>query len=198
MKIEQSKFNVIFLGETEVGKTSIIKKYKENIFQTSMLSTAGIDYIIDESQFDGKIYKFKIFDTAGQERFKSIAGNTIKVAHGFFVVFSLTNIKSFYQVKYWITTIKENSPNKNIPIILIGNKCDLKKEVQDELINEYKNNKGIKYFETSALTGKNIHKIFTELYTEIYNIQKNKKGAEKEEVFSIEDKKVNKPKGKKC
>ncbi len=160
------------LGDTTVGKTSIIKAYLNMGFTQDMLSNIGVDK--NEKQItmkDGNEIKLVIWDTAGQERFHSVATNTIKSAQGVIVSFDLTNIKSFENVSRWLEDIKEN--NNKIPIFLFGNKCDLleKIEVNDEDINAFLNRHQLdklKYYETSAKENINIQEGFTKIAEEEY------------------------------
>jgi len=89
--IERTKFNIILLGETQVGKTSLIKFLTGKPFDEQKLATIGVDYEDREAVFDGKLFKFKIFDTAGQERYDSISNSILKKAYGFLLVFSVDN-----------------------------------------------------------------------------------------------------------
>ena len=90
-----------------VGKTCIVKSLKGIPFDENQISTIGVDDILDEAKFDNKFYKFKIFDTAGQERYKSISTNTVQFSDGFLLVFSVCNKESFERINYWISTIED-------------------------------------------------------------------------------------------
>ena len=94
-EIARKKFNINFLGDTTVGKTSIIKRHINKTFDENAIATIGIDNIKDERQFDKKKYSFKIYDTAGQERYKSISINYIKLGDGFLLVFAVDNRETF-------------------------------------------------------------------------------------------------------
>ena len=168
-KIKKTKFNLIVLGEGDVGKTSLIAKIKGKDIEEPTISTVGIDYHKDERTFEGVKYKYKIFDTAGQERFRSIATSTIKSADGFLIVFAVNCVRSFEQVKYWISQVEEETDLQKKPSILVGNKIDLPRKVSNEEGLKYSQDLGIKYFETSALTGYNVKEVFDELYKDIYN-----------------------------
>ena len=171
--IQRKKFNISLLGESKVGKTSIVKKLKNDSFSDEGLLTAGIDSYIDEAEIDGKKYKFKIFDTAGQERFKSISKTTIKFSEGFMIIFSVTDRNSFKSVDDWINSIKDTVQLQTKSIYLIGNKIDApNREVLNEEAFEYAKMNNLKYFETSAKTGHGIKEVFAQLYQDIYNLQK--------------------------
>ena len=180
--IQRKKFNISLLGESQVGKTSIVKKLKNDDFSDEGLTTAGIESYIDEAEFDGKKYKFKIFDTAGQERFKSISKTTIKFSEGFMVIFSVIDRQSFERVGEWIDSIKDTVQLQTKSIYLIGNKIDVSnREVLNEEAVEYAKMNNLKYFETSAKTGHGIREVFEQLYQDIYNLQKEL-GLDKENL----------------
>ncbi len=171
--IQRKKFNISILGESQVGKTSILTFLHKGTFSNEVLTTTGIDNFIDEAEFDGKQYKFKIYDTAGQERFKSISKTTIQYSEGFMVIFSVIDRESFEKVGEWLDSIKDTVQISTKSVFLIGNKIDVpNREVSNEEAYEYAKNNNIKYFETSAKTGHGIKGVFAQLYQDIYNLQK--------------------------
>ena len=174
--IKRKKFNVSLLGESEVGKTRISNNYLGKDLDEFTLSTIGIESYMDTAEFDGTEYKFKIYDTAGQERYRSISKSTIKITDGFLLVFSVNNRKSFELINYWYDSIKDVIDIKRKVIILIGNKIDLpNREVTNAEAVSFAKSKNIKYFETSAKTGFGIKEAFRELYQEIYDLFKSSK-----------------------
>ena len=102
--IQRKKFNIFLFGESKVGKRSIIKKW---CFNDEGITNEIIDSYIYEAKFDGKKYKFKIFDTAGQERFKSIEKFKIKFSEGLMIIFSVINRQTFEKVGEWVVIIKD-------------------------------------------------------------------------------------------
>ena len=174
--IKRKKFNVSLLGESEVGKTRISNNYLGKDLDEFTLSTIGIESYMDTAEFDGTEYKFKIYDTAGQERYRSISKSTIKITDGFLLVFSVNNRKSFELINYWYDSIKDVIDIKKKVIILIGNKIDLpNREVTNAEAVSFAKSKNIKYFETSAKTGFGIKEAFRELYQDIYDLFKSSK-----------------------
>ena len=144
-KLKRKVIRISMLGDSTVGKTSIINVFLNREFSNDVLSNIGVDK--NETKMtmpDGKEMKLIIWDTAGQERFHSIATNTIKNCQGIVVTFDLTNRKSFDNVVRWLGDIREY--NESIPIILFGNKSDLieKRVVKGEEAEEFssKNNLG--------------------------------------------------------
>ena len=173
-EIARKKFNVTLLGESDVGKTRMTNTYFGKLSENdNIISTIGIESTIDNATFDGIQYKFKIYDTAGQERYKSISRQTIKINDGFLLVFSVDNKKSFELIDEWLKSIIEEVDIKKKIIFLVGNKIDLNnREVTNEEAVSYANLKNIKYFETSALTGFGIKEVFKQFYQDIYDLFK--------------------------
>ena len=174
-EIARKKFNINFLGDTSVGKTSIIKRHVNKTFDENAIATIGIDNIKDEKEFDKKKYSFKIYDTAGQERYKSISLNYIKLGDGFLLVFSVDNKETFDKLEEWIQNIYDSVSIDEKVIFLVGNKIDSpNRVVKREEAEAFAKKKNFRYFETSAKTGEGVEELFDELYNTIYNL--NKKG----------------------
>ena len=156
----QIVLKLLLLGDSSVGKTSILLKYISNKFDESSISTVGVDYmdkIIDYNKF--KI-KLQIWDTSGEEKFRTITKNFYRNADGLLVVFDLTKKESYDHIKSWINEAKEN--NDKLKTILIGNKLDLKDEriVTIDVAKQFAEKNNLKYIETSAKDGTNINESF--------------------------------------
>ena len=122
-KIEEVK--VITLGNSSVGKTSFIMKYIDNKFTQMHITTLGIDFKQKKIKLkNGKDVNLRIFDTAGQERFKSVSTSFIKKVDGVILIYAINNLDSFESINNWIKNIKEIGKEK-LTVILVGNKCDL-------------------------------------------------------------------------
>ena len=190
-KIKRKVIRLAILGDTTVGKTSIINVYLNLEFSQLMVTSVGKDkYDTQIEMKNGEEMKLIIWDTAGQERFHSIAVGTIKNSHGIIVTFDITRRKTFDNVLLWLKEIRENSGA--IPVVLFGNKCDLeeKREVKkEEAQNFAKKNKMI-YFETSAKENINIKEGFKKLAELAYEAS--------ELISGIELNNKKKKKGKKC
>ena len=190
-KIKRKVIRLAILGDTTVGKTSIINVFLNLEFSQLMVTSVGKDkYDTQIEMKNGEEMKLIIWDTAGQERFHSIAVGTIKNSQGIIVTFDITKKKTFDNVLLWLKEIRDNS--EAIPVVLFGNKCDLeeKREVKkEEAQNFAKKNKMI-YFETSAKENINIKEGFKKLAELAYEAY--------ELVSSIELNNKKKKKGKKC
>ena len=170
----EERINIMTLGNSEVGKTCYILKYTENFFQELYLTTVGIDFKIKTETINNKQYKLFLYDTTGQEKYKSIALNIIRNAQGIILMYDITNKKSFESIPEWIKSIRD-SKGENFPMILLGNKLDkedirvISEKEGKELADEY----GIKFFETSNKTGVNIQECGMALVNEILKIKEN-------------------------
>ncbi len=156
---EPPLYKILLLGDSTVGKTCFLLRYVDDSFLDLHMATIGLDYrlktLILEEQ---KIVKVQLWDTAGQDKFRAITRNYYKGASGIILIFDVTNVKSYENIKKWINEIKEEISEK-VAIVLIGNKIDnvqerkISKEQGDKLASEI----GVKFFETSAKTGEGIN-----------------------------------------
>ena len=200
--IERRKFNICLMGESHVGKTCIAYYLTEGTFNENTLSTIGVENFLKSYNIEGKNYTFKIFDTAGQERYRSFSKNTVRISDGFVIVFSVDDKSSFDRVEYWINSIELNDDITKKSIVLVGNKIDLdKREVTNEEAVTFAKKKNIKYFESSAKSGYNIFEIFNTLFMDVYNLNKkfennnNNEEKQKEKKIVLNNKKPEKKKG---
>ena len=168
----EDTMKVITLGESGVGKTSIIRRYIHNIFDENNLSTIGLNFSFKQVKLkNGKNLKIKLIDTAGQEKYKALAKSYFKNVDAVLFVFALNNKESFDNMKNWISLFNENHNGKEgIPMYLIGNKSDQEREVQKEVIDEFIIENKYKYFETSAKENIGIDELFQELSEDLYKI----------------------------
>ena len=198
--IKRTKFNVSLLGDATVGKTCLVNSLKGLGFDENQIATIGVDDVIDEAKFDNKTYKFKIFDTAGQERYTSISTNTIQLADGFFLVFAVDNKNSFERITFWMQNIEEKVQINHKVIIIIGNKIDVqgdKRVVSNEEALQFAKKYKLKYLETSAKTGFRVKEAFKTLYEDIYELNKKLDNDDNIKLSEEDNKNNNKLKGKK-
>ena len=170
---ELEKFNVMTLGNSAVGKTSYILRYTEKTFEEVYLTTLGIDFKTKIIKLpNNQKYRIDYYDTAGQERYKSISLNAIKNTQGVILMYDITNKKSFDAITKWMKDIIE-AKGQDFPIVLLGNKCDMEQERQvtkdegEKLAQKY----NLSFFETSNKTGKNIEEAGLELINKILDIR---------------------------
>jgi Ras-related protein Rab-1A len=164
-------FKLLLIGDSGVGKSSMLIRFTDDTYSEAFISTIGVDFKIKTIGLEGKIIKLQIWDTAGQERFRTITSSYYRGAHGIIIVFDLTDIDSFENVQQWLLEINRYS-YKNICKILVGNKSDL---FEKRMVNEgqdYADSLNIPYIETSAKTAYNIDSLFYGITKEIKNTMK--------------------------
>jgi Ras-related protein Rab-1A len=162
-------FKIVLIGDTNVGKSSILLRYTDNIYNNRYISTIGVDFKIKTISLGNKIIKLQIWDTAGQEKFKTITTSYYRGAHGFIVVYDITNFNSFISVKSWIQEIKFYSTDNKAKIIILGNKNELedKREVNISDTNQLSNELNIPIFEVSAKNNIDITRAINSLVSEL-------------------------------
>ena len=172
--------NILLVGDANVGKTSILLKYTENFFPNQYQATIGVEYKMKIIKLNNMNIKLQIWDTAGQERYKSIAKNFFHSANGVFLVFDITDKKSFENLNKWIEDVKENSP-KDCKYIIIGNKSDLsdQRTVSTFEIDNFVKEKKSSYFEVSAKNDEGLNEAFINLSKEII------KDKNQEEIYQF-------------
>ena len=156
---------ILLIGESSVGKSSLLIRFAEDSFSPELLSTVGIDYKIKTLEIKDKRVKMEIWDTAGQERFRTITTAYYRGATGIMLVYDVTSEKSFKQINEWLKLIDKHA-SENVVKILVANKCDVsgdKRVVSRERAQAQADEFGLKTMETSALSGLNVEDVFFEM-----------------------------------
>lgn len=180
MKNAKTVYKIITLGDTFAGKSCIVNRFVQNEFE-NLSNTIGVDFFAKDFTFKDTTIKLQIYDTSGQEQFKSITANYYKRADGILFVFDLTREETFQNIQFWINEMKDQSDDfTKVGLVLLGNKSDLvdAKKVEIKEGMALANTLGTKYFETSAQSGYNIQEAFQFLVEDIIN----KKSEEGENV----------------
>ena len=161
--MDETHLKILLLGDSAVGKTSLLLRFTKNTFLDSHVTTMGIDCFEKKIKINEKNVVIHLTDTSGQERFRSLSKNFYKNADGIIFVFDLTNHESFVNINDWLNEIK--SYNDNFLYVIAGNKADLQNTIQinEQDIQENDIFKNIKYFQTSAKENTNVDKTFIEL-----------------------------------
>ena len=182
--IDFLRINIFVLGNAAVGKSSFILRFCRNDFKDHYMTTIGIDFMAKSSVLpNGKNSKICFYDTAGEEKYKSVSFNLIKNADGVLLMYDITNKESFDSINGWLVSIRENRGN-DFPIILVGNKTDLneKRLISKEDGEKEAEKNGINFFETSNKDGTNIDECVFSLASKIAEKMEkdnNKKASEK-------------------
>ncbi len=175
MDDKSQKVTLFTLGNSAVGKTSFITKYVNDISDDNYQPTIGIDFFSKTIQLEtGEELQLLFYDTAGQEKYKSISFNLIKNADGIFLMYDVSEQRSFNEINGWIESIKE-AKGDNFPIIVIGNKCELEKRViSKEEGEKFAKEQGFSFMETSCKEGINIEESVKILVLDIIGRRKMK------------------------
>ena len=169
---------VLIIGDSGVGKTCLLLRFCDNTFTTSHLATigkvlhnvayfVGIDFKIKHMDVDSKKIKMQIWDTAGQDRFRSITQTYYKGAMGIILTYSATDKESFQNISNWMKQISEQA-SKDVSVVIVGNKSDMpEKVVQPEEGKALADSYGLKFFETSAKDDMGVNDAFYTIAREI-------------------------------
>ena len=176
---------ICLLGDGAVGKTALRERYLGKQFSTGYVMTIGADFAVKKTVIDTeegtKTVKFQIWDLAGQPRFNSVRELYYKGSHGGLLIFDITRRDSFTNLHLWIDELYKNSGRGPMPVTVLGNKVDLRDEVDDCVTREevqeftdglkkdYLKNVDVPYLETSAKTGENVDESFSLLAHSIRN-----------------------------
>ena len=169
MKKPDFEYKLIFLGDTYVGKTSLLVRYVDDKFEGGV-PTVGIDVRYKYIDYENKRLKLDIWDTAGQERFKGMSKNYLNGANGIIGVVDITQKESLDNLKLILNSVKENISNK-IEIIIVVNKIDLENERQitEKSIKDYGERNNIEIFWASAKTGEGVQDFFMALIKKLFS-----------------------------
>ena len=168
-------FKIIVIGDSNVGKSCLTNRAAKDKFSSDYSPTLGFEFRTFSTNIENKIIKLQVWDTCGQEVYRSLISNFYRNSSLAMMVYSINSKESFLNINRWLKEIKINS-NPDIKIILIGNKADLEneREVTYEEAKKYKEENQILFFEeTSAKTGLNAKKVFEESAKILYSEHKN-------------------------
>lgn len=187
------EFKIILIGNTAVGKTSIFNKFITGDFLENLKPTINVEFRTKYVKIDNNLFvKLVLWDTCGVEMFRAVTKQYYKGAQAIILVFDLTDQKSFNDLKkIWLKDVKSYA-DKNIQIVIVGNKLDLieqRKINESQTINFCREN-GYKYIEASAKEGTNILKIFEELSFDLAKNYENSKEMPSQYLMEFDDKNI--------
>jgi len=158
------QFKLVLLGESSVGKSSLVLRFVKGQFLDFQDSTIGAAFLTQTVCLNETTVKFEIWDTAGQERYHSLAPMYYRGAQAAIVVYDITNQDSFVRAKNWVKELQRQG-NPDIVIALAGNKVDLEEErkITNESVQPYVEENGLLFMETSAKTAQNVNELFVEI-----------------------------------
>ncbi|KAJ0965110.1 hypothetical protein J5N97_026248 [Dioscorea zingiberensis] len=164
-------FKVVLIGDSAVGKSQLLARFSRNEFSLDSKATIGVEFQTRTLAIDHKTVKAQIWDTAGQERYRAVTSAYYRGAVGAMLVYDITKRQSFDHVARWLDELRSHA-DKNIVIMLIGNKSDLGtlRAVPTEDAKEFAQRENLFFMETSALEATNVETAFLTVLTDIYRI----------------------------
>ncbi len=165
MSEQEITLKILLIGDSFVGKTSLLLQFIDRECPESHMATIGVEFKDKIVEINKKKVKLQVWDTSGQERYRSITKNFYRNADGVMFVCDVTKENTFGNIKNWLIDSEQNANNSNFKKILVGNKIDLIEErvIKSEQLETFSNKKNMKCFETSAKDGTNIDLVFMEL-----------------------------------
>ncbi len=162
-------FKLLLIGNSAVGKSCLLLRFSDNIFNENYISTIGVDFKIKTMTVGDAAIKLQIWDTAGQERFKTITSSYYKGSHGIMIVYDVTDEESFKSVETWLAEV-DKLASGNVVKLLIGNKADLagQRKITYEQGLDMAKRWGMEFMETSAKSCTNVQECFKKLTEDIY------------------------------
>ena len=176
---------ISMVGNSSVGKTSIAKRYFENTFINTTEASVNAMYYNKKIKIDAFTEaELQVWDTMGQEKYRSLTRNYLINANGILVVFDLSDEKSFNDLNFWIEEINNVVEDKNVVKILVGNKSDIpEKKIENQKVLDYANEHNMKYLSVSAKDGVNIEYLFEVIGVDcVKKIKNEQKRIEEEEL----------------
>ncbi|CRH02355.1 ras-related protein Rab-5B, putative [Plasmodium relictum] len=166
--VKDTKVKIVLLGDSGVGKSSIALHLCHGRFSEKHQVTIGSAFLHHVIELkNGTSMKLHIWDTGGQERFRSMAPLYYRDAYGAVVVYDSNNVESFDSLKYWINEIKSKGA-RNCCIMVVANKKDLPKKINSEMVMKFCEEENVSFIECSAKTGENINTLFEKIANRIY------------------------------
>uniref|UniRef100_A0A671S8N1 Ras and EF-hand domain-containing protein homolog n=1 Tax=Sinocyclocheilus anshuiensis TaxID=1608454 RepID=A0A671S8N1_9TELE len=177
-------FKIVLVGNSSVGKTSLLRRFCDNCFHSGTCATVGIDYSVKTLTVDNSQVALQMWDTAGQERYRSITKQFFRKADGVVVVYDVTNEQTFTAVRHWLASVQEGA-GEDIPIMLLGNKTDLdgQREVPLGVAEKLAKDFQLIFYECSAFSSHNV----TESMIHMARVLKDQEDREKEKTVSLLD-----------
>ena len=194
-------FKVLLLGNSDVGKSSLLLRFVDSVWNESFVPTIGVDFKVKTLDIGEKRVKMQIWDTAGQERFRNVVATYFRGSNGILLIYDITSRESFKNLESWLIEIEKNA-SENVLKILIGNKNDLENErvISKEEGQDFANRYSMQFIETSAKMDTNVSEAFLTLAKLMMEFNSNgkpmaQKKAENKKLTASAGKDLNKKKG---
>ena len=177
-------FKILLIGNTNSGKSALLVRFVDNKYSDSYISTIGVDFKTKTLNIDDNSIKLQMWDTAGQDRFRTITPSYYKGADGIILAYDITNIESFDNLNMWLKEC-DKYVSTDVCKILVGNKCDLEsnRQISYDEGKQYADSLNIHFFEVSSKNYINVNEIFTHLVSNIKN--NNKKQINNDTIILV-------------
>jgi len=171
-------FKLVLLGDAGVGKSSLLIRFADYEFSESHIATIGVDFRYRTVTIDDRVVKIQIWDTAGQEKFRTIVQAYYRGADGVIMVFDVTDSSSFDHVEEWLADVDKHAEKDPVKL-LVGNKADLveMRQVDEEVAQKFAEEHNIQFVETSAKTATNVSTAFLSITKELMRLDAPKKAT---------------------
>jgi len=161
------RHKVVFIGNPTAGKTSLLNRICHDKFQPNYDSTIGVDFFNKTIAYNETIFKIQLWDSAGQEKYKSLIPSYIRGASIIFLIYDLNHHESFESISNWLGFVNQYTKKENVQLVLVGNKKDLERKVTYEEGEKLAKNEDMIFFETSAKTGEGVIEMFYTSFSKI-------------------------------
>ena len=151
---------IVFIGNPSTGKTSLLNRICNDKFLPDYDSTIGVDFFTKTIYYNENIFKIQLWDSAGQEKYRSLIPSYLRGASIIFLVYDLTWRESFDAIKSWLGFVNQYTSKDQVKLVLVGNKSDLERKVKSEEGKKLAEKEGMLFFETSAKTADGIVDMF--------------------------------------
>ncbi len=185
----ESLYKIVLVGDFDVGKQEIIKRFVDNTYQGKYVTTVAVDLTVKLIELDGKKIKLQLWDTVGNDRYRSLTTAYFRGAQGVMIVYDVTKERSFNSLTEWYRQIEEYACPEVVTMV-IGNRCDLdlQREVSKERGQQAASQLGLKFFEVSPKTGENVAEAILSLVRDVrgqFDEKAGREGKSKNRASSI-------------
>eukprot|EP00472_Partenskyella_glossopodia_P008419 CAMPEP_0197541034 /NCGR_PEP_ID=MMETSP1318-20131121/66936_1 /TAXON_ID=552666 /ORGANISM="Partenskyella glossopodia, Strain RCC365" /LENGTH=199 /DNA_ID=CAMNT_0043100165 /DNA_START=1195 /DNA_END=1794 /DNA_ORIENTATION=+ len=178
---------LLMVGESNVGKTSILLQYTQDEYDSKTKSTIGVDLKVKTIEYMGKKLKLTLWDTAGQDRFRTLTASYYRGANGVILVYDVSNRQSFDHVKFWLKEVDIYCTNDDVVLMLVGNKIDLEdRKVSKEEGIAFARSNNMLFMECSAKTKQGVQQAFDELIQKALETQNKKRDVDRDGDINLQ------------
>ena len=185
------RHKVVFIGNPTAGKTSLLNRLCNDKFEPNYDSTIGVDFFTKTVFYNETIFKLQLWDSAGQEKYRSLIPSYIRGASIIFLIYDLNHHESFESINNWLGFVNQYTNKQQVKLILVGNKKDLERKVTVDEGQNFAKKEGMLFFETSAKTGDGVIEMFFNSFAQIDFFNDKRKDNSDELIKDLIDQNIN-------